>query len=234
MSSDLKTSYKKFNSLAEPLFSPWLSDKEFLEINSNYPEWLPETIQANRYLQFILAKQAVLVNEGDFIECGVYTGKSSDIFASVLDKYDNFNKKLFLIDSFEGLPTPNDKDVDVRTNKSFFTKEGVKGWDLTTIKNHLSKHKCSINLLKGWIPKPFVEINNRNFCFAHIDVDLYESTYDSLIFIYPKMVKGGIILFDDYGFPMCTGARLAIDEYLQNKTEPLIPLPSGQAILIKS
>jgi len=226
--------YQSFKSFAEPLFSPWLCDEEFLQIDSNYPEWLPDAMKAGRYLQYILAKQAVLLPEGDFIECGVFTGKSSDIFATVLDKLDNHNKTLFLIDSFEGLPTPDEKDIDVRTNTNFFTKGGVKGWDFNKIKIELSKHTCSIHLIKGWIPKPFIEIENKNFCLAHIDVDLYESTYDSLKFLYPRMVKGGIILFDDYGFPMCTGARLATDEYMQNKPEPIIPLPSGQAILIKN
>ncbi|NGX28937.1 MAG: 8-demethyl-8-(2,3-dimethoxy-alpha-L-rhamnosyl)-tetracenomycin-C 4'-O-methyltransferase [Candidatus Anoxychlamydiales bacterium] len=232
MSED--NSYSLFKSFAEPLFSPWLCDENFLQIDSEYAEWLPDVMKPGRYLQYVLAKQAVLLIKGDFIECGVYQGKSASIFSSILDKHDKYNKELFLIDSYEGLDSPTEEDKDIRTKKPFFTKGGVKGHDVNTIKNKLNKHRCSINFIKGWIPDTFENIKNKTFSFAHIDVDLYQSTYDSLFFVYPRMEKGGIILFDDYGFPMCTGARKAIDDFLLDKIEPLIPLPSGQALLIKS
>jgi hypothetical protein len=65
----------------------------------------------------------------------------------------------------------------------------------------------------GWIPDCFSEVVDRSFCFVHIDVDLYEPTLASLEFFGSRMVPGGIIVCDDYGFETCPGARRAGDEF---------------------
>jgi hypothetical protein len=63
---------------------------------------------------------------------------------------------------------------------------------------------------------------------------LYQPTLDSVVFFYPRMNRGGLMLFDDYGFATCPGARRAIDEFFTDKPEPIIDLPTGQAfVLIK-
>ena len=124
--------------------------------------------------------------------------------------------------------------IDSRTNSPFFYKGAARGWDKKTISSALSKrHECQIELIEGWIPACFGGYENKQFAFADIDVDLYQATYDSLAFIYERMVKGGIILFDDYGFVMCAGARKAVDDFMLGKPEPVILIPTGQAILIK-
>jgi hypothetical protein len=119
------------------------------------------------------------------------------------------------------------------TGKQAFSFGSVHGWSKEEILNQLAYHKCSFELIKGWIPYTFDKINNKKFCFAHIDVDLYKATYDSLNFIYPRMLKGGIILLDDYGFPPCVGSKKAVDEYLKDKPEFVIVLATGQAFFIK-
>ena len=50
------------------------------------------------------------------------------------------------------------------------------------------------------IPTRFDEVADRSFCFVHVDVDLFEPTRESIAFFYPRMVPGGVMLFDDYGF----------------------------------
>jgi hypothetical protein len=63
---------------------------------------------------------------------------------------------------------------------------------------------------------------------------LYQPTFASVSFFYPRMNSGGLMLFDDYGFATCPGARRAIDEFFADKPEPIIDLPTGQAfVLIK-
>jgi O-methyltransferase len=61
-----------------------------------------------------------------------------------------------------------------------------------------------VHLYKGWIPSRFIEVEDRQFSFVHIDVDLYEPILDSLNF-FPKLVKGGVIVFDDYGITQFPG-----------------------------
>ena len=53
--------------------------------------------------------------------------------------------------------------------------------------------------------------------FAHIDVDLYRSVLDCIEFAYPRLVAGGLIVFDDYGFPSCARARQAVDQAFESR-----------------
>lgn len=233
LNAEEKDYYVPYKSLAIPVYSPWLKDEVFKEINNKFPENGNELIYV-RYIQYILAKNALAnCDGGDLIECGVLRGKCLDILASTMDRFDYYNRTLFGVDSFEGLSAPCSYDNEIGKNQSFFKKGDVRGYTLEDIQKRLSYHSSAFELLKGWIPAPFSSLYYCEFCFAHIDVALYEPTKASLEFIYPRMLKGGIILFDDYGFTMCPGARKAIDDFLSNKYETLIPLPSGQAMLIK-
>ena len=83
------------------------------------------------------------------------------------------------------------------------------------------------------IPTRFDEVADRSFCFVHVDVDLFEPTRESIAFFYPRMVPGGVMLFDDYGFVTCPGATRAIDEFTAEHPEPLVHVPTAQAFLIK-
>lgn len=226
--------YKEYRSLAGPVYIAGISDPDFLAINRKYPEhFSPGSSENNRYIQYVLSRNALSVAGGDLIECGILTGKSFDIFANVVDQWDTLGRKIYGFDSFQGFAAPDERDLDVRSGRQAFEKGSCRGWDKQTISNALSYHKCPIELIQGWIPDCFAGYEQKQFCFAHIDVDLYRSTYDTISYIYPRMLKGGIILFDDYGFPMVPGSRKAVDDYLQDKSETIISLLTGQAFIIK-
>ena len=52
-------------------------------------------------------------------------------------------------------------------------------------------------------------------------------------FVYPRLVPGGMMVFDDYGFWSCPGARMAVDQFFAEKLERPLALPTGQAIVTK-
>ena len=69
--------------------------------------------------------------------------------------------------------------------------------------------------------------------FAHIDADIYQSVLDASAFSYEHLVPGGIIIYDDYGYPSCPGARRAVDEFYADKPERPLVLNTGQAIVTR-
>lgn len=225
--------YETYTSYADPVYSPWLSDPIFLEIDGGFRETIGN--RAARYIEYVLSREALKCEKGDFLECGVYYGTSLNIFAGVLDRFDDLGRTLLGFDSFEGLDTPGSVDLDIRTYATapWFYKGSLHGETPEQIRGNLRHRRCQIELIRGWIPYTFKDYENRQFAFAHIDVDLYQATKDSLVFIYPRMVPGGIILFDDYGYSECSGAKKAVDEFLLDKQEILISLPTAQAFLIK-
>ena len=64
-------------------------------------------------------------------------------------------------------------------------------------------------------------------------MDIYKSVIDCCEFIYPRLLKGGVLIFDDYGFRSCPGAKKAVDYFFRDKIEVPLILPTGQAIIFK-
>lgn len=162
---------------------------------------------------------------GDTAEAGVFHGASSFIIMQEL------GRPHFGFDSFEGLSEPDPRDIH-RIAKLHTWKAG----DLRSPEDEVRKSLerfGEITLLKGWIPERFSEVADRRFCFIHIDVDLYQPTWDTLQFFYERTNPGGVLVCDDYGSLVCPGARQACDDFMLGKPERIIHLTSGQGLIIK-
>ena len=163
---------------------------------------------------------------GDLAECGCYVGVSAWFMASEAP-----NRELFLFDSFEGLSEPQPNDLPESA-----TTRAWKLGDMATSEQLVRENLAGfdkVHIFKGWIPSRFHEISDRRFSLVHIDVDLYQPTLDSLAFFYPRLVPGGVIVMDDYGFLTCPGATKATDEYMADKQEYILHLPTGQGVIIR-
>lgn len=78
----------------------------------------------------------------------------------------------------------------------------------------------NVLLFKGFFPNPQLKDDfDRTFSFVHLDVDLYKSTLDCLEFFWPRMVKGGIIISDDYKWAHTPGVKMAFDEFFKNELD---------------
>lgn len=218
---------EKITSLWYPKFTVsehgkiWLEDKDFFDFYEKYVGKSYRSADRKFFIRSLLS----LVDElpGDTAECGVFNGASSWLICS---KFKNTNKVHHAFDSFEGLSLPLDIDGVYWQAGDLKSREDI-------AKINLGEYKDQIKIYKGWIPETFKNVSSEKFCFVHIDVDLYQPTFDSLCFFYPKMVTGGLILCDDYGFTTCPGAKKAFDEFMEDKAEKIINVPTGQAFVIK-
>ena len=84
---------------------------------------------------------------------------------------------------------------------------------------------------KVLFPDSAADVPDQKYSLAHFDVDLYESTRGCLEYFYPRMNIGGIMLSHDYS--ILAGVRKAFDEFLADKPEELIELPSTQCMVVK-
>jgi O-methyltransferase len=208
--------------LYQPLFSPWLGTKAFKKF---YDLGAPRTLVSpdRAYVLYVLLNQTFFLR-GDVWECGVYRGGTAAMMAAMIEAHAP-GKKLYLFDTFSGMPaTDPEKDIHKAGDFSDTSLEAVSSFVGR-------KDFCCYK--KGFIPETFSGLESSVIAFAHIDVDIYQSIIDSLNFIWPKLVTGGVIVFDDYGFPTCPGARMAVDEFFSNKKCCPLCLPTGQAIVFK-
>jgi len=170
-----------------------------------------------------LAKNCLALPEaGEIWECGVYRGGTALLLADAI-RESGRPVPLRLFDTFSGHPY-NDPASEHRQG-------GFGDVRLENVKALLSPYP-QVSFHCGVIPQTFTGLESARILFAHVDVDLYQSTLDSLEFIWPRLVVGGILLDDDYGAATCPGARKAMDEFFK-KRAPLLNGAESQAYVIK-
>lgn len=167
---------------------------------------------------------------GDTAECGVLDGASSYLICSAREGAGQAEHHAF--DSFEGLSAPCPEDRP-SSDVAFHWAAGDLSVPLEEAMCKLSRFD-NVRYYKGWIPSRFDEVTTRSFSFVHVDVDLYQPTRDALAFFYPRLVPGGVLLCDDYGYHTCPGARRAFDEFAATTPErAVVHLPTGQGFIVK-
>ena len=160
--------------------------------------------------------------EGDIAEVGVFQGGSAKLICEAKK-----DKKLYLFDTFTGLPQVSENDTHFG-HKHWYDNE-FSNTSEESIKKLLNKYD-NVDIIKGIFPESGKKIIENKFCFVHLDVDLYKSTIDSLRFFFPKMVEGGIILIHDYH---SDGIQKAFREFKNENKIHLIELTGSQAMIIK-
>lgn len=202
----------------------WWDDQNF----NIYLEKFQELEGMNSDRRWMLSQLMRLISDipGETAECGVYKGAGSYVICESNRKNSHFRRKHHIFDSFEGLSAPNALDG------SHWSK-GNLSHPMDSTAELLSEFKLDIEFFKGWIPDRFSDVADCKYAFVHIDVDLYQPTFDSMAFFYQRLNNGGIIVCDDYGFTSCPGARLAVDKFLSDKPEKMISLPNGGGFMIK-
>lgn len=161
---------------------------------------------------------------GDVAEAGVYWGGTAQLLAETLR---GSEATLHLFDSFAGMPDWADAVRDWHRPGELATSEAV-------VRRRLDAYE-RVAFHVGFVPETFAEMDpDTRFGFVHLDMDIYGSTLAGCEWFWPRIVPGGAMVLDDYGFwPHRDAARAATDEYFADKAERVIALPTGQGLIIK-
>lgn len=158
---------------------------------------------------------------GDFAEVGVSHGGSARMLCE--GKRD---KRIHLFDTFSGLPEASENDRGVFRKHQY-------ACSLAEVQQYLSGFS-NVFFYEGLFPCStggIAEVENATYSLAHFDVDLYEGTRACLEFFYPRMHAGGIMITHDYS--LLAGVKRAFDEFVRDKPEQVIELPTTQCMIIK-
>jgi macrocin-O-methyltransferase TylF-like protien len=141
---------------------------------------------------------------GDMAELGVYKGGSAKVLASMAP-----HKTLHLFDTFQGIP---EDDFILGGHK-----KGDFAANIEAVRTYLSGYKTTFNV--GRFPETTNNIpSTTRFSLVHLDADIYQSTVDGIKFFWPRLVPGGLLLFDDFRWKNCPGVEKAIQELLPGET----------------
>lgn len=178
------------------------------EINWLLAERL-SVMPANRLLA--LHEQALSVSQlsGDVAELGVYKGGSTVLLAQTLS-----HKYIHAFDNFAGLQNLSGHDAVRTALGERGHAHGDFGLDaVAQARTRKVLRAARVSFYEG----PFAEqqacVAEKVFCFAHFDADTYASAMEFLEFFYPRMVRGGKLMFDDVGWPATPGVEKAIFDF---------------------
>jgi O-methyltransferase len=171
---------------------------------------------------------------GDFIEAGVWRGGASILMRGIL-AVENEDRRVFAADSFEGLPAPDAERYPADTGYRFheFSELAVSVDEVRANFERYGLLDDSVVFVKGWFRDTLPGLGGR-WALIRLDGDLYESTMDGLVNLYPRLEPGGFVLIDDYGdIPAC---KQAVEDYrTEHKiTDPVEPVDWTGAFWRKS
>lgn len=146
---------------------------------------------------------------GDFIETGVWRGGACILMASMVSEFHLYDRKVWLADSFKGLPEPDPGKFPSDLNDTLFSYSEL-AVSLEQVEANLEKYNVNkqiVKYLKGWFKDTMPHAPVQQLSILRVDGDLYESTIEVLIHLYPKLSVGGLCIIDDYGaIPACKKA----------------------------
>ncbi len=161
--------------------------------------------------------------QGDAAVFGIYAGASAKLVCEAM----NGERNVYLFDTFSRCPEPSNK-----YDKGHFWEEKYNtNINIEETKEYLKDYN-NVIFCKGIFPKDTSDIiKDKKFCFVHVDFNLYVSTKETLEFMYPRMNKRGIMLFDDY-FAV-KGVKKSVSEFFKNRPEVIIYSNNNQVMVVK-
>ncbi len=207
-------------------YSPWNVDAEF---RRTYDRIQDHTLvdQYRCYELWTLVREAKKV-PGALLEVGAWRGGTAAIICTAARSC-GISDPFYVCDTFTGVVKTGARDSVYKGGEhSDTSKEAVR--------KLLDDLGCEgATLLKGVFPEETGKtVTADRFRFCHIDVDVYDSAKDATEFLWPKLSRGGVIVYDDYGFDGTDGVTTWVDEQRALADRVVIHNLNGHGIVIKT
>jgi hypothetical protein len=166
---------------------------------------------------------------GDFVECGVNTG----IFSLAVCHYIDFNstgKTFYLFDTFNGIPEdqmlPTERPYRIPENQAMY-EECYE----TALRNFAPFPRA--RLVRGKVPDTLSQVAIDKVCYLSLDMNIAAPEIAAIEFFWDKLVSGGVVVLDDYGWQHYSEQQRALDAFATRKGVAIATLPTGQGLLLK-
>ncbi|MFF5895626.1 TylF/MycF/NovP-related O-methyltransferase [Streptomyces argenteolus] len=203
--------------------------KDIIRAVKPYTMTSPERLNA-----FVLATRHVVKHgiPGDIVECGVWRGGSMQACAKTLLSLGETSRDLYLFDTYEGMTPPTAEDLrrDGRPARELLDAQSKDRpiWAVASLEDvqagfeQVPYPKDRVHYVRGKVEDTVPEQAPEQISILRLDTDWYASTKHELQHLYGRLVSGGVLLIDDYGY--WQGSRQAVDEFLEETGERLLLL----------
>lgn len=203
------------HAMAYPIstYAPWQADQSFQRIYGSVRRHTLVDVWRLYELWSLLGELVEI--PGSVLEVGVWRGGSGTLLAARSVEL-GITDTVFLCDTWEGVVKTGPLDIYYHDGKHDDTSRATVEALVTSL------GLDNVELLQGVFPdRTGDRISDRTFRLVHVDVDVYQSASDVFEWAWPRLSRGGIAVFDDYGFPACPGVTQFVDEQ-RGKTDRLV------------
>lgn len=191
-------------------------DERKRELGLDWPAAAETMIGMQRLTSLQHCVETVLAEDipGDLVECGVWRGGSCILMRAVLAVYEDEERRVWLADSFAGVPPPDKENYIADENLRLDLCADVLAVPETTVKANFKRYGLlddRVRFLAGWFKDTLPTAPIDQIALLRLDGDLYESTIQALDALYPRLSPGAFCIIDDYHpIPAC---RQAVTNY---------------------
>jgi O-methyltransferase len=206
-------------------YAPWKSDAEFDRVY--------KAIRKNTFVDVWRCHELwTLLGElreipGAILEVGVWRGGTGALMAARAKELE-LVETVYLCDTWKGVVKTTDVDTYYRDGKHDDTSRAI-------VERLVADMGLdNVELLEGIFPDETGDrIADKTFQLCHCDVDVYESAKGVLDWVWPRLSPGGVVVFDDYGFPACPGVTKLVDEQRMRADRLVLHNLNGHGIVVK-
>ena len=207
------------------IYSPWNTDAEFSRI---FDLIQPQTL-VDRYRCYELWSLVEQVRhlQGSLLEVGVWNGGTGALIARQANRTSP-GSRTYLCDTFKGVVKANAEDPRYRGGEHSDASRA-------NVERLLARVGATdVTILEGIFPDDTAaQIPPGPFKFCHVDVDVYQSAKETTEWVWGRLVPGGIIVYDDYGFFGCDGVRTYVDAQRGRTDLVVLYNLNGHAVIVK-
>jgi O-methyltransferase len=202
---------QEFLRLGEPKDS---RDAERRSEGKDWPVYAQTMVGLKRLRNVRDCVETVLMDgiPGDLIEAGCWRGGVAIMMRGILRAYGVEDRRVWAADSFAGLPEPDERRYPADAGDRGHVVEEL-AVSIDEVRDNFRRYGLlddQVKLLPGWFSETLPGVRKRRWAVIRLDGDLYESTMDGLVNLYPGLSTGGYLIVDDYGFDNC---RAAVEDY---------------------
>jgi hypothetical protein len=173
--------------------------------------------------------------EGDFVECGVNYGFLSSAIMEMLD-WNSRQKTFYLLDTFTGLDprfvTSKEASGDALVKNREHLEDGFYVSGVESVRHNFAEWR-NARIIQGTVPETLAEVDSARIAYLHLDMNCAPPEIAAAEHFWPRLVAGGLILFDDYAYFGFHEQKIAIDEFAARVGVTVCALPTGQGLIIK-
>jgi predicted O-methyltransferase YrrM len=209
-------------------FSPFLEDPIFTALYEEMvADWFPGKRIEARWRIWLLVK---FVRQCEHLgataaEFGTYRGGVAFMLLGMTDI-----ERLYLFDTFAGIPEDNLTDYEVQRKFGGHLSDTSPEY----VEQLLTRWAPRFELCPGDVFATLTQTETGPLSFVHMDLNAAAPTGFALEYAYPRLVTGGMMVFDDYGWHKYRDQRTVVDDFFSQHLDEVIALPTGQGLVVKN